>query len=59
MAAPCLYFDKSRDFAAGAALTDVAIGMGVPIVSTAIAMSAAESKEKKRLIVSLVCKLLE
>lgn len=42
------YFDKSRDFAAGSALTDVAIGMAVPLGTTAIAMSAADTKEKKR-----------
>lgn len=42
------YFDKSRDFAAGSALTDVAIGMAVPLGTTAIAMSSADTKQKKR-----------
>ena len=42
------YVDKLRDLSIGSALTDVAIGMGVPVVSTSIAMSKAETKEKKR-----------
>ena len=42
------YTDKARDLAAGSALTDVAIGMALPIGTTAIAMSSADTKQKKR-----------
>ena len=42
------YVDKVRDLAAGSALTDVLLGMAVPVVSTGTALSVADSKEKKR-----------
>lgn len=42
------YTDKLRDLSVGSALTDVAIGMGVPILTTGIAVSAADTKEQKR-----------
>lgn len=45
------YVDKLRDLATGSALTDVAIGMGVPIAATSIAVSAADTKEKKQSVV--------
>lgn len=44
----CEYLDKVRDLATGSALTDVAFGMGVPIATTGVALSIADSKEKKR-----------
>ncbi|MCM1265526.1 MAG: hypothetical protein NC200_04930 [Candidatus Gastranaerophilales bacterium] len=45
------YVDKLRDLATGSALTDVAIGMGVPVAATAVAVSAADTKEKKQSVV--------
>jgi len=42
------YVDKVRDLATGSALTDVALGMAVPAVSTGVALSVADTKEKKR-----------
>lgn len=45
------YVDKSRDLAVGSALTDVATGMGLPLATTTIAMSAADTKQKKRSVV--------
>ena len=42
------YTDKARDLAVGSALTDVAIGMAVPVISTGIAMTSADTKEKRR-----------
>lgn len=42
------YTDKIRDLSVGSALTDVAIGMGLPIATTGIAISTAKTKEKKR-----------
>lgn len=42
------YLDKVRDLSTGSALTDVAFGMGVPIATTSVALSVADSKEKKR-----------
>lgn len=42
------YVDKVRDLATGSALTDVAIGTAVPVISTGIAISTAKTKEKKR-----------
>ena len=42
------YTDKMRDLSVGSALTDVAIGTAVPILGTGIAISAADTKEKKR-----------
>lgn len=42
------YIDKVRDLSVGSALTDVGIGMAVPVISTGIAMSAADTKQKKR-----------
>ncbi|MCR5266646.1 MAG: hypothetical protein K6E29_08670 [Cyanobacteria bacterium RUI128] len=42
------YTDKIRDLSVGSALTDVAIGMALPIGTTSIAISAAKTKEKKR-----------
>lgn len=45
------YVDKARDLACGSALTDVAIGMSLPLVTTSLAMSAAKTKEKKRSVV--------
>lgn len=45
------YVDKVRDLATGSALTDVALGMAVPAVTTGVALSVADSKEKKRSVV--------
>lgn len=45
------YVDKARDLAVGSALTDVAIGMGLPLATTSIAISAADTKQKKRSVV--------
>ncbi len=45
------YVDKVRDLSIGSALTDVAIGMALPIFSTGIAVSAADTKEKKRSVI--------
>lgn len=42
------YTDKVRDLSVGSALTDVAIGTAVPVVSTSVAISAAKTKEKRR-----------
>ena len=42
------YTDKIRDLSVGSALTDVAIGMGLPVATTGIAISTAKTKEKKR-----------
>lgn len=42
------YVDKLRDLSVGSALTDVAIGMGIPTVTTTVAMTNADTKEKKR-----------
>ena len=40
-----------RDLSVGSALTDVAIGMGLPLLTTGIAVSAADTKEKKRSVI--------
>jgi len=45
------YTDKLRDLSVGSALTDVAIGMGLPLLTTGIAVSAADTKEKKRSVI--------
>ena len=45
------YVDKVRDLSTGSALTDVALGMAVPAVSTGVALSVADTKEKKRSVV--------
>lgn len=45
------YVDKLRDLATGSALTDVAIGMGVPVIATGAAVSVADTKEKKQSVV--------
>lgn len=45
------YVDKARDLAAGSALTDVAIGMTLPLATTSLAMASAKTKEKKRSVV--------
>lgn len=42
------YVDKVRDLASGSALTDVAFGLALPLGSTAIAVSASKTKEKKQ-----------
>ena len=42
------YTDKARDLAVGSALTDVAIGMALPVGTTAVAMASADTKQKKR-----------
>ena len=42
------YVDKVRDLTDGSALTDVALSMALPLVSTSIAVSAANTKEKKQ-----------
>lgn len=42
------YVDKVRDLASGSALTDVAFGLALPLGSTAIAVSATKTKEKKQ-----------
>ena len=42
------FVDKMRDLKSGAALTDVATGLLVPLGSTALGMSMADTKEKKR-----------
>lgn len=42
------YTDKARDLAVGSALTDVAIGMALPIGTTSVAMASADTKQKKR-----------
>jgi len=42
------YTDKLRDLSVGSALTDVAIGTALPVIGTGIAISAADTKEKKR-----------
>lgn len=42
------YVDKVRDLTDGSALTDVALSMALPLVSTSIAVSAADTKEKKQ-----------
>lgn len=42
------YVDKVRDLASGSALTDVSFGLALPLGSTAIAVSATKTKEKKR-----------
>ena len=44
----CEYVDKVRDLASGSALTDVAFGLALPLGSTAIAVSATKTKEKKQ-----------
>ena len=45
------YVDKLRDLAVGSALTDVAIGMGIPTITTGVALAGANTKEKKRSVV--------
>ena len=45
------YVDKARDLAVGSALTDVAIGMGLPLATTTVAISVADTKQKKRSVV--------
>lgn len=42
------YVDKVRDLTDGSALTDVALSMALPLASTSIAISAANTKEKKQ-----------
>ena len=42
------YVDKVRDLTDGSALTDVALSMALPLVSTSVAVSRAETKEKKQ-----------
>ena len=42
------FVDKIRDLKSGSALTDVGTGLLVPVASTAIGMSMADTKEKKR-----------
>lgn len=42
------YVDKVRDLTDGSALTDVVLSMALPLVSTSIAVSAADTKEKKQ-----------
>lgn len=42
------YTDKVRDLSVGSALTDVAIGTAVPVITTSVAISAAKTKEKRR-----------
>lgn len=42
------YVDKVRDLTDGSALTDVALSMALPLASTSIAISAADTKEKKQ-----------
>ena len=42
------YTDKARDLAVGSALTYVAIGMALPVGTTAVAMASADTKQKKR-----------
>lgn len=42
------YIDKVRDLTDGAALTDIAFSMALPIATTAIAVSTAKTKEKKQ-----------
>lgn len=45
------YTDKVRDLSVGSALTDVAIGTAIPVGATCIAVSAADTKEKKRSVI--------
>ena len=45
------YVDKVRDLSIGSALTDVAIGMAMPLGTTTAAMATAKTKEKKRSVV--------
>ena len=42
------YVDKARDLAIGSALTDVLLGMAIPVISTGAALSVADTREKKR-----------
>ena len=42
------FVDKMRDLKSGSALSDVGIGLLFPLGSTAVAMSMADTKEKKR-----------
>ena len=42
------FTDKVRDLSVGSALTDVAIGTAVPVVTTSVAITSAKTKEKKR-----------
>ena len=42
------YVDKVRDLTDGSALTDVALSMALPLASTSVAISAADTKEKKQ-----------
>ncbi len=42
------FVDKMRDLKAGSALSDVGIGLLFPLGSTAVAISMADTKEKKR-----------
>ena len=42
------YVDKVRDLSVGSALTDVAMGMALPLGTSAVAMASAKTKEKKR-----------
>ncbi len=42
------YVDKVRDLTDGSALTDVALSMVLPLASTSVAISAADTKEKKQ-----------
>lgn len=42
------FVDKIRDLKSGSALTDVGTGLLVPVTTTAIGMSMADTKEKKR-----------
>jgi len=42
------FVDKIRDLRTGAAITDVSVGLLVPVISTGIAMSTADTKEKRR-----------
>lgn len=42
------FVDKMRDLKSGSALTDVSTGLLIPLTSTAVGMSMADTKEKKR-----------